>query len=1023
MKYCGKCGRELDENTGLCSKCDKSGGSNTNKNRSKKLILVIVAVVLVLATIITCCVSCGKNNGTATPEPVANSKIEMKPIDYENVTFKDGELFVESELLITANDTYTYSDIENTVAEYGGKIVGCIEFTNDYQIEFADMDYLTLFETQETLQGSLDDCVVTLHRVFYEDESDKSPVAEFEKEDKDGNWWRDEIRLTELEADDNSYEKVRVGIFDTLFDTDNTDLEYAFNEDNVWYNQEDEADMGAHGTDVAGFLAAKKGNDYGIDGVANNVEFYAYAYQGSVHGFHPSSLMEDKYWNAKMLAQGTKIINMSAGSNELLVGAQNGDTTAYVTLKEYSDGMGAFYRKYIDAGSEFVVVKSAGNVNGYEWIKCDASKEHPYGVKVYDKEKDGDITRYTKVDEGLFDAKYDILGAITENKVMNRIIIVGSSNRLRQRSYHSVSGSRVDIYAPGARLRELTSDNPGYGTSYAAPIVSGTISLMWGVNPDIEADKIKYLLLSSATQPVEEEDYQVAYDSDSNTKMFKCIVDTKNAVDRAKNYTIKEKMNETTDNDNTYLMGLTTIYEDGKFEYNKEGCIVTIYKNDADETLYKELETDEFGEFETEIEQGNYIIVSKTKDGTYESDRFLFSVDKNEVKYLHCLYMYNTSASLSNTNFKHDNYLIEVDNVVYYVDDFGLWKNEGTAEGERLHECTAANIASNGEVVYYSVYNKEKSAYCEEYGQEAKWKQYDLYCYDLRTLSNRKITSFVECGEPIGVYNNKVYYTDRPDDFTGNVVGIAHCLYSYDLDTGKKEFISEGAHQLEIYGSSIYYRDMDAAMGDSELYCYDMANGNIKQITSEEIMDFSISGDSLFYHTKQYKTELGSDKKYHTKTTCQVFEYNLLDGTVDSIFNETNDEIVIQYIDEDYLYYTDGGGYYDNYRINLSTGEKAYIKYKARDSGSFRMSDERVYSVLKFDDYALYYSGWDTVYFYQVNDNDSNAVPFNAYYSGYRFLNVLGDGVYMLKQTDGGSTYVIRYNLDRDSEGLVGYGA
>ena len=129
---------------------------------------------------------------------------------------------------------------------------------------------------------------------------------------------------------------------------------------------------------------------------------------------------------------------------------------------------------------------------------------------------------------------------------MNIIIIVGSSNRLRQRSYHSISGSRDDIYAPGDRVRELTSDNPGYGTSYAAPIVSGTISLMLGINPNIEADKIKYLLLSSATQPIEEENYQVAYDSDSNTKMFKCIVDTKNAVDRAKNHTVKEQINETT---------------------------------------------------------------------------------------------------------------------------------------------------------------------------------------------------------------------------------------------------------------------------------------------------------------------------------------------------------------------------------------------------------------------------------------------------------------------------------------------
>lgn len=1025
MQYCGKCGRELDKNTGLCSKCDKSGDSKTNKNGRKKLILIVVAVVLVLTIIITCCVSCGKSNSTVTPASVANSKIEMKPIDYENVIFKDGKLFVESELLITANDAYTYSDIENTVAEYGGKIVGCIEFTNDYQIEFADMDYLTLFETQEILQGSLEDCEVTLHRVFYENDSDKSPVSEFEKEDKDGNWWRDEIRITELEADDNSYEKVRVGIFDTLFDTDNPDLEYAFNENNVWYNQEDEADMGAHGTNVAGFLAAKKDNEYGIDGVANNVEFYAYAYRGSVHGFHPSSLMEEKYWNAKMLAQGTKIINMSAGNNEMLVGAQSGDTTAYATLKECSDGMGAFYRKYIDAGSEFVVVKSAGNQNGYEWIRCDPSKEHPYGVKMYDKEKDGDITRYTKIDEDLFDAKYDILGAITDNKVMNRIIIVGSSNRLRQRSYHSVSGSRVDIYAPGDRLRELTSDNPGYGTSYAAPIVSGTISLMLGINPNIEADKIKYLLLSSATQPIEEENYQVAYDSDSNTKMFKCIVDTKNAVDRAKNHTVKEQINETTDNDNTYLMGLTTIYEDGKFEYNKKGCIVTIYKNDVDETLYKELETDEFGEFETKIEQGNYIIVSKTKDGTYQSDRLLFSVNKNEVKYLCSLPMYNTSASLSNTNFKHDNYLVEIDNIVYYVDDFGLWKNGGTAEGECLHECTATNIASNGEVVYYSVYNKEKSAYCEEYGQDAKWKQYDLYCYDLRTLSNRKITSFIECGKPIGVYNNKLYYTDYPDDFTGYVVGKSHNLYSYDLNTGEKEYISEGAYQLEMYGTSIYYRDLDAAMGDSELYCYDMANGNVKQVTSKEIMNFFISGDSLFYYTNQYNSELGSDKEYHTKVDCEVFKYNLLDGSVENVLKlkENADVVAIQYVDENYLYYYIGGAGYTNYRMNLSTKEKNCIKYKARDSGSFRMSDESIYSVLKFDNYALYYSGWDTVYFYQVNDNDSSAVPFNAYYKGYRFLNVCGDGVYMLKQTDEGFTYVIRYYFNREAESLVGYGA
>ncbi|RGZ98161.1 hypothetical protein DW960_01255 [Ruminococcus bromii] len=150
-----------------------------------------------------------------------------------------------------------------------------------------------------------------------------------------------------------------------------------------------------------------------------------------------------------------------------------------------------------------------------------------------------------------------------------------------------------------------------------------------------------------------------------------------------------------------------------------------------------------------------------------------------------------------------------------------------------------------------------------------------------------------------------------------------------------------------------------------------------------------------------------------------------MDGSVENVLKlkENADVVAIQYVDENYLYYYIGGAGYTNYRMNLSTKEKNCIKYKARDSGSFRMSDESIYSVLKFDNYALYYSGWDTVYFYQVNDNDSSAVPFNAYYKGYRFLNVCGDGVYMLKQTDEGFTYVIRYYFNREAESLVGYGA
>ena len=62
-----------------------------------------------------------------------------------------------------------------------------------------------------------------------------------------------------------------------MFDTDNEDLQYAINQDDIWYNDENLIEVtgnGTHGTDVTGFLAAKKNNDYGIDGVANNIKIY-----------------------------------------------------------------------------------------------------------------------------------------------------------------------------------------------------------------------------------------------------------------------------------------------------------------------------------------------------------------------------------------------------------------------------------------------------------------------------------------------------------------------------------------------------------------------------------------------------------------------------------------------------------------------------------------------------------------------------------------------------------------------------
>lgn len=1046
MKYCGKCGCELDLNTGFCPMCDKSQSSTNDKIKrlKKRFIIISVALLLVCIMVVLCFTTCGKTDFLFKSDSSDNKKIEVKHCTYEDVSYKNGELFVKSQLLITAPAECKYSDIENAVSKYNGQIVGYIEFTNDYQIEFSEMDYDTLNATQEELNKTLENTDIMLNKVCYQDEeTDKKPISEFEESDKNGDWWRDAIMLTDLEADNNSYKEVKVGVYDTLFDTDNEDLQYAINQDDIWYNDENLIEVtgnGTHGTDVTGFLAAKKNNDYGIDGVANNVKIYGYAFMGNTPQYHPVSIMDLKYWNAKMLAKGAKIINISAGNGELLVAAQHGILRAGYALKQISDSLGVFYRKYIDAGYEFVIVKSAGNENGYQWIRCTESKDNPYGIKKYDEKTDGAIEYYDQVSGELYDAKYDIWGAITDSKVKNRIIVVGSSAKENVRAYHSVSGERVDIYAPGERLRELTGDKPSYGTSFAVPMVSGSIALMWGINPDIEADRIKYLLVSSATQPIEDENYQISPEDGNYTKMYKCLLDTKNAVDRAKTYKTTPKSTE--NKSSSFLCGTVRIYEDGKIEYNKEACKITIYNDNNDSyknlqngdidnfandigtgDIYKELQTDEYGEFETEIEPGIYIITAETKDGSYKSDRFVFSIKSGDAKYINDLYMYkDLSGDFSNYDFKSDKYSVEINDVVYYVDQNGLWKNTGELESELLYDCRATNIATNGEVIYYGVYNKDTTAYCEDFGEEMTWYQFDMYSYDLRTSVNTKITSFTECGKPICAYNGKVYYTDYPDDFTGNAVGLAKSLYSLDLQSGKKEFISDKADMVETHGTNIFFRDIVVSvdLSNAQLNCYDMTNGKIKQITDDGVNDFSISGDSLFYTQFDYQTVNNSHKE-----NCKIYKYNILDGTSEKIFDEkSNDNIFIQYVDENYIYYSKGSysTSYSNYRIDLSSGSKTSIEYKARDSGSAKMSDGKPYSVFKIDSAALYYTN-SSIYFYQANDNDSYAIPYNAFYNGSQLLNVSNDGVYVVKE--GGNYYfydIVRYYFDRNSSNVVSYG-
>ena len=116
MKYCGKCGRKLDTEKGLCPNCDKKqmiGNTNNAKPFNKKFVLVPVAIVLVCAIITSVLFVTGVIS--LSPNDKTGGKVEFKDFTEKDVVFENNELFVKNQLLITADNKYNYNDVKNAV--------------------------------------------------------------------------------------------------------------------------------------------------------------------------------------------------------------------------------------------------------------------------------------------------------------------------------------------------------------------------------------------------------------------------------------------------------------------------------------------------------------------------------------------------------------------------------------------------------------------------------------------------------------------------------------------------------------------------------------------------------------------------------------------------------------------------------------------------------------------------------------------------------------------------------------------
>lgn len=512
-RFCRWCGKNLEqidlsgnvpENQRSSEAIPSMGRKSSGNKCSKQKILAIVssiATVLIVASIVFVMMYLKQDKDEVMSD---NSEKEYyyQEIDDGRVLEKDGLYYVDAQILLVASESALFDDVEKLVSDYDGEIVGYLSFTNDYQIDLSGdysyeelknlctkieqndlIDTATLSYVEKLSTESID---YTLDPWIDADNTSDNSGSEWNAEDPAGNnWWAEAIGMMSVWSTDIEYETVRVGIFDTIFDTNNEDLDDTFVQ--TWNNEWNNDDfISEHGTAVAGIIGAEAENNFGIAGVSQNAELYGFAVESNGYVSSDEAVWGDvfgyKYAIAIMLDEGIKVINISMGQNEKLIAASEGDREALNWLDINSSLLSEFLKKYIESGFDFLICKTAGNQQG-------------------------------------LDAGYDLFGYISDEEVAERIIMVGAAKMDESGNYViadlSNVGDRVDVYAPGVDVLTDVPNNETRlldGTSFSAPIVSGIATLIWGANPNLTANQVRSIILASISASALQEDDDIWYE-------------------------------------------------------------------------------------------------------------------------------------------------------------------------------------------------------------------------------------------------------------------------------------------------------------------------------------------------------------------------------------------------------------------------------------------------------------------------------------------------------------------------------
>lgn len=452
--------------------------------------------------------------GVAYFEPIKEADVRIAD---------DGIQYAVNQLNIVGTEECTFEQIAALGEEYGFEIVGYIEFTNDYQIKFVndktyeellefcklfeDIDYLC--ETNLNMMSKVISCEND-YGYYNSDESEYYPIGGKWHQKWTGelycdiNWGVRAINAPKAWVYHEQMSATKVGIIDGPF-ARHSDLDYKI----IWNSVDYEAECSLndeHGTIIAGIIAAKWEDKEGIVGVSYNEELYAYSYEDAYEGdAQYTSIMEMKYALALLIGNGVRVINCSTSFDPAIsYAAAQGNDEAENYIITMVNVLEKFLERLIEREYDFVIVQAAGNGGDCVFVADDSEYGYSQIVAGNYNGKLEDISLKRS------DAKYTYFFSCMDN-IDERILVVGAygideTNNISMCDFSNI-GNRVDVVSPGNNIystipgEQYTSERKE-GTSYAAPYVSGTASLIYSVNPELSGPQVKEIIVKTATNKI-----------------------------------------------------------------------------------------------------------------------------------------------------------------------------------------------------------------------------------------------------------------------------------------------------------------------------------------------------------------------------------------------------------------------------------------------------------------------------------------------------------------------------------------